>query len=301
MQLTLGWWNTGLSPTKSRNRATVREREAAAVVVRLLLGVVKVDFLALGEVSEEDVHEMQKLLTTTLGDFVILQTQEKAGRSRFDTSLIHHKRLSVTKRESVVRRKLERTTRVAQRLDIALPSGEELYTYVSHWPSRGTLGAWEPERMMLGTVLRESIDMAFDGRPDAPLVLVGDFNDEPFDPVMDGAILSSRDRALVSKTPRLLYNPFWRHMSCYEHTDGDHQFTDRGTYFHAGGQMTRWRTFDQMMFSASLITGTSGWLLDEHATRVVDVPDLAILLEEKSNVFDHMPIVGRLKRSHANG
>ena len=45
-----------------------------------------------------------------------------------------------------------------------------------------------------------------------------------------------------------------------------------------------------MMFSASLITGVSGWMLDEHATRVVDVPDLANLLEEKSNVFDHMPI-----------
>lgn len=151
--------------------------------------------------------------------------------------------------------------------------------------------------MMLGNLLRDSINDALDEAPDVPLVLLGDFNDEPFDPVMDNALLSSRDRKLVSRTPHLLYNPFWRHMSCYEHANEEQQFSDRGTYFHADGQVTQWRTFDQMMFSASLLNGNSGWLLDEHATRVVDVPHLAKLLEKKSSVFDHLPIAGRLLRN----
>ena len=294
MHLMLGWWNTALSPTKKKNRANNKELEAASTVVRFLLETVKVDFLALGEVSPEDIKALTEFLGETLQDFVVVPTQEKSGRSSFDTSLIYQKWLRVNTRESVIRRKLEQSTRVAQRFDLEVPTGEVLRTYVSHWPSRGTLGAWDPDRMTLGNALRGSVDVALEENPSAPLVLLGDFNDEPFDPVMDCALFSSRDKTLASKTQGLLYNPFWRHMSCYKHTTKEHQFSDKGTYFHAGGQITKWRTFDQMMFSSSLLNGKSGWLLDENFTRVVDVPNLVETLEDKSNIFDHMPIIGRI-------
>jgi hypothetical protein len=300
MRLTFGWWNTGLSPTKNQNRASLEELQAASTVLRVLLHIVKIDFLALGEVSQNDVETLQHLLGNQLQDYSVLPTQEKAGRSYFDTSVIHHNRLRIAARESVIRWKLERATRVAQRFDVEIPGDRVFRTFVSHWPSRGRLGAWEPDRMMLGNLLRQSVDLVLEEDQEAPIILLGDYNDEPFDPVMDNALLSSRDRKLVSRTPSLLYNPFWRHMTCYEHADDGHQFSDRGTYFHAGGHLTQWRTFDQMMFSASLLNGNSGWLLDEHATRVVDVPHLEKLLEEKSTVFDHMPIVGRLQRNQVN-
>ncbi|MDC6170754.1 endonuclease/exonuclease/phosphatase family protein [Paucibacter sp. XJ19-41] len=301
MQLTLAWWNTGLSPTKSLERASPGELEAAAAVLGRLLDVAKVDFLALGEVSESDVASMQEFLGQRFLNFSVLHAQEKAGRSHFDTSLIYRNQLLVTPREALVRWKLNRATRVAQRFDVELIDGSLFHTYVSHWPSRLNVGASEPDRLMLGHLLRQSIDLALEASPVAPLVLLGDFNDEPFDPVMDNALLTSRDRILVHKTPQLLYNPFWRHMTSYEHTDGAHQFSDRGTYFHASGQVTRWRTFDQMMFSASLVNGESGWMLDEMATRVLDEPALMALIESKSSVFDHLPIVGRLIRNQANG
>lgn len=297
MYLTLAWWNTGLSPTKRLDRAKATEIQAASKVVTYLMKDVSVDFLALGEVSIGDIEALQTLAGETLKDFSFVPTQEKIGRSQFDTGLIHHRRLLVTSRESVVRRMLDRSTRVAQRFDVEIPGGDVMRTYVCHWPSRARMGVNDSERMRLGSQLRDSVDLILEEVPDTPLILLGDFNDEPFDPVMENGLISSRDKTLVSKRPRLLYNPFWRHMSCYEHTDAAHQFSDRGTYFHAGGQLTQWRTFDQMIFSASLVTGKSGWLLDEHATRVVDVPGLAALISDRSNVFDHMPIVGRLLRN----
>lgn len=300
MDLTLGWWNTGLSPTKCLNRAAGEELEAASAVVRLLLDFAKVDFLALAEVSAGDIAAIKTLLGHELEGFAVLETQNKAGKSSFDTSLIYRSQFSVIQRESVLRRKLERTTRVAQRFGVTFPDGGEIHVYLSHWPSRGTLPAWDPERMMLGNLLRESVDIIVENEPDSALILMGDFNDEPFDPVMDCALLSSRDKALVSESTRLLYNPFWRHMSCYEHENSEHQFVDRGTYFHAGGQITKWRTFDQMLFSASLVSGVSGWVLDESATRVVNVPDLEILIKQRSSVFDHLPVVGRIKRSESS-
>lgn len=141
------------------------------------------------------------------------------------------------------------------------------------------------------------MDLLLAGDPDAQIVLMGDFNDEPFASVMDATLLSTRDRKLVQQEPRLLYNPFWRHMTSYKHSEESHQFSDRGTYFHAAGQLTKWRTFDQMMFSSSLVRGTAEWVLDEIATRVVDFPALTKLVESRGNVFDHLPIVGRLQRS----
>lgn len=297
LHLTLAWWNTGLSPTKSQDRANSKEFEAAAVVLRWLLDVVKVDFIALCEVSAKDVAVLQGLLGHSLNDFSVLTTQDKAGRSHFDTSLIYRNQIQITAKQTIIRWKLEHAKRVAQRFQLELADGFSMQVYLSHWPSRAGVGAGDPDRMILGTTLRESVDLVFEDSPRAPLILMGDFNDEPFDPVMDNALFSSRDKSLVLRTPKLLYNPFWRHMSSFEYVDEDHRHSNRGTYFHSSGQFTRWRTFDHMMFSASLVTGESGWMLDEHATRVVEVPEFVKLVEEKSTVFDHLPIVGRLLRS----
>ncbi|OWQ93444.1 hypothetical protein CDN99_02940 [Roseateles aquatilis] len=291
MQLTLAWWNTALSPTKRKNRGTPEEIGAAAAVIGRLIQA-GADLVALCEVTDQDLAGIERHLTATLDDFVIRRTQDKVGSSHFDTAVLHRKCLSLGKGQSVARHQGARLLKAAQKFLLSLPDGSEIVLYVSHWPSRATLET--PSRTILGDILRGSIEDEMKERPACSVVLLGDFNDEPFDPVMEQRLLSSRDKQLVKKKDYLLYNPFWRHMTTYRHGAREHQFCDRGTYFHANGPVTKWRTFDQMMFSASLVSGKAGWQLDETATRVFDDPEMGNLVLTRKNVFDHLPIVGRL-------
>jgi len=55
MRITFAWWNTSLSPL-GRRRATPDQRAVAGKVVKFLAVTARVDCLALGEVTAEDLH-----------------------------------------------------------------------------------------------------------------------------------------------------------------------------------------------------------------------------------------------------
>ncbi|MCX4244067.1 endonuclease/exonuclease/phosphatase family protein [Paraliomyxa miuraensis] len=119
-------------------------------------------------------------------------------------------------------------------------TGVEVAIYVAHWRSRlrdGALG-----RQRCGQELATSME-----KEKRPIVVMGDFNDEPFDKALEG-MNTSRDIHLVRDSCNLLFNPFWRHLG---HED---RHTRRcGTYFHRNGETTRWRTFDQIIISAEFL------------------------------------------------
>ena len=65
-----------------------------------------------------------------------------------------------------------------------------------------------------------------------------------------------------------------------------------GTYFHKQGELTHWRTFDQMMVSSNFIA-TDGWFLDEdYALKWQESPLKFATFHE--NGFDHFPIISRI-------
>lgn len=131
------------------------------------------------------------------------------------------------------------------------------------------------------------------------VVLLGDFNDEPFDEGVERYIRASRDHELVRERTSLFYNPFWRHLSAGQ--DGPVGDAAFGTYFHRNAEFSRWRTFDQMIVSSSLLTGGSGWMLDEKRTHVLRMPALAMAIASKASVLDHFPIIGHLERVSIHG
>ncbi|MDP2038507.1 MAG: hypothetical protein Q8L04_14085 [Ignavibacteria bacterium] len=61
-------------------------------------------------------------------------------------------------------------------------SGEIIHFYVNHWPSRsGGKEKSAPNRKAAGKTLRFELDDLFEQEPNANVVLLGDFNDEPMD------------------------------------------------------------------------------------------------------------------------
>ncbi len=85
----------------------------------------------------------------------------------------------------------------------------------NHWPSRtGGQYASEPFRMITGETVSSILDDLIEsGGRDLPVLIAGDFNDEPFNRSMQEYLLGTRDRSRVTRarTPKV-FNLMWHLM-----------------------------------------------------------------------------------------
>lgn len=300
MDLSLAWWNTSLSPTyRLRDRATDGEIATAAGMLNLFTSSNSIDFVALCEVSPGDIDRLQGMCT--LDGYAVHRATESSGRgAAFDMCVLYRsEKLALAGTRSILSRRGYQTSRVAQHLIFAV-AGEPMpfHVFLSHWPSRLQLQQHEPNRQLLGTRLRYAIDEILEVEQDAKIILVGDYNDEPFDVSISERVMASRDKELVGRRKHLFYNPFWRHLAPFGYLSGDEGKHDRGSYFHKAGDLTRWRTFDQMMFSSTFV-GKGDWLLNESSTRVFEVQNYTSLVTGNKARFDHLPIIGHIEKKVA--
>lgn len=295
--LAFGWWNTGLSPSRAPGRATAEEVGVARDVVLSLLQEHSVDCLALGEVASHDLGTIYAACDQ--GRFELLDLPVAPRGLSFDVALlVNRDKLSPIDSEVIIDQYAMRRLKVAYRVDFAVSGATlPLHVFVSHWPSRLWLQRNSAKRGTLGRRLREAIE-AVKSRSSAPtqIVLLGDYNDEPFDEPLAGHLLATRDRGLVKRVDSVLYNPFWRHLGEREpHVPGMDSKDGCGTCHYGAGDDTKWNTFDQIMVSSALLTGDD-WQLDERFTSVVPVPPLDRLVRTSRTVFDHFPVVSVLQR-----
>jgi len=116
--------------------------------------------------------------------------------------------------------------------------GEPLYLFVNHWPSRRE-GQQESEfrRIRAAMEVKEQIDSILLVQKDANIILMGDFNDDPFNKSMASVLGGKRS---VSEVPDDgFYNPM------YSLLDPD----KRGTLTYQG----TWNLFDQFLISEELL------------------------------------------------
>jgi hypothetical protein len=295
----LAWWNTGLSPSSAPGRASEGELETACDMLEVLCRL-RHHFIALGEITVADFDAIRAQATDWLHGYELEDGNVAVGRGKFDTLVLYRPdAIALTTRRDLVNTKVGRTARLGQHFAmVCTADSTPLHLIVSHWPSRLTLHEDVPDRIEFGHRLRDKVDDLLSGDSSANVVLLGDYNDEPFDDAISQALRATRDKKFVHRRPDLLYNPFWRHLSSYECAQGEEQTSDAGTYFHGKGFVTRWRTFDHMMFSSSLVRGAGGWQLDERRTRVLNIPMYTEMVEARRHVFDHLPITSWLLRSN---
>ena len=120
--------------------------------------------------------------------------------------------------------------------------GEPVYVSVNHWPSRsGGQAASEPFRRQAAALQRSILDSILRKDPEARLIAMGDFNDEPSDISMRYGLGTREDRD--SLPPELFYNPMER---MYRSGLGSLAYRDR------------WSLFDQILF-------TGNWFVNKEA------------------------------------
>jgi len=168
----------------------------------------------------------------------------------------------------------------------------------NHWPSKlGGELASEPYRIMAGETLSYWMERIYENLgKHVPILVMGDFNDEPFSRAMTKYALGLKDSAKVkskrSKNPYL-----WNLMWALQH-DGS------GSYFYNG-----WSMLDQILVNRSLLRNQAGFKL---------IPDSCHVFQRKvmlksgkprrfsrpsagkkydpTGFSDHLPVYVRLKK-----
>ncbi len=110
----------------------------------------------------------------------------------------------------------------------------------NHWPSRRggkEASAWR--RALAAQTTRAIADSILNASPDADLVIMGDFNDEPTDSSITTTLRATGDRDAVTRTPMVLFDC----MSTLSAGQGTYNY--RGT----------WNMLDQFILSPALLTG----------------------------------------------
>ncbi|AGP37882.1 endonuclease/exonuclease/phosphatase family protein [Sorangium cellulosum] len=303
-RIPFAWWNTKVSPPSTRSRATTEHRTAAVNVFRTLVEQHGCRLVALAEVRREDVlgwlpdglrASWNSLSDTSreLHDFDIAIAYDRRSLTLMDHVWVrtHHA-------ANAVRAGLVATFGVHDR-------GGWLVVAAAHWRSNlGDAADADARRSRSAEALRDAIIASTEAvGEDAPVLILGDFNAEPFERQFDASLPAARSRAAVQRhRPRsssdlLFYNAAWRWLGERHAWDGEQQpATLAGTFCSTGtvGQ-TSWRTFDQVLVSPSLLRG-HGWSLDERTLGIHE--DSAVFDRARARLrapFDHLPIVGHLR------
>ena len=209
MKLTLVWWNTSLAPL-GKTPASEIQLNIVCNVLEWFVAQLNVDFIALGEINDGYFDYLEQ--NCNINGFQWLNLSSRGNRITFDTCvLVREDKLQILDTQNLIAHKAGNSAKIGQKLIVAVADyAQPLHIFISHWAS--LLHCNGADRQHLGFHLRNEVDTIFNSDNLAPVILLGDYNDEPFADSLTTGLSSTRDVTRVRKNPRLFYNPFWRHL-----------------------------------------------------------------------------------------
>lgn len=286
---TIGWWNSHLTPPKG---SKLPDLEKALVLATLEAMLSTINIFFLGEVDQEDMAWLDKNIGRSNLTFQFFQRHD--GKANYNLGVIYRNDVAffdepIFKTAGVG----GKNYKLAVQIDALICDALEVRFFLSHWPSRLMLVDEAPNRLLIGQSLRQEVDESL-GRGCNNIILLGDYNEEPYNQSMRSFLRATRDAAHVSRKRELLYNPFWKHIACPNGYSRDGELpSPTGTYFYAADDIHKWLTFDQMLFSHGFVGGSDWHLVDKSVTVYRD-PTLVSAVESGRFKVDHLPIIAAI-------
>ncbi len=130
-------------------------------------------------------------------------------------------------------------TRLILRVDFKISNGDTLFAFVNHWPSRrGGLKKSAPNRIAAAKVLKTEVDKIQIQNSKAKIIILGDFNDEPYNTSIAETLGAKFLDSKQSKNE--LYN-----LSSKAYSEGKGSFMYR----------SKWNLLDQIIVSGNILSG----------------------------------------------
>src|SRR5690606_9081721 len=149
--------------------------------------------------------------------------------------------------------------RVTGKLD-----GEEITFLVNHWPSRrGGEKASMPRRKKAAEVMKGIYDEIRAENPNAKIIAMGDFNDDPVSPSIAKTLGAKSDKEKAKKEDivNLMYNMFKKGMGTLAYRDSWNlfdQFFVTGTLIDDEKKFNSYKIFKTEIFSPSYLVSPEG-------------------------------------------
>ncbi|MBC8072422.1 MAG: endonuclease/exonuclease/phosphatase family protein [Deltaproteobacteria bacterium] len=270
--MSLVFWNCAVAPTRGRGRRS--PEDAAAVIDSAFRSGSSI--VALCEVDESAMRAMATRVSGPLGTVTMA---EQVGRSRWDLGVFYRAdRLTCRSHGATIVRDGGTVVRGARSLWVRTTGGSEFLLYLLHWRSR--LRGEQRHRLESAVAVRRNIES--DLSNGYPVVVMGDFNDEPFDASLT-VLRASRDPRRVLLSPaQWLYNPSWHLAAPRAATPWE----DFGTLVRRSGSSSSRYLFDQALTSAHFLDEERG-----QAPEVRTFREARPSLEPAgSAIVDHLPI-----------
>lgn len=235
------------------------------------------------------------------GDYAIVHADSPDVRL-IDVGIIYRKSALAVSDEGAVAFNIRKRYPTRDILDVhfRVTNGSELHVIANHWPSRsGGQYASEPFRILVAENCAWIVSEHYAVDKDANILVMGDFNDDPFNRSVQEYLFAIRNRQRVatrrgsSRSRPYLYNLMWRLMDD----------PTPGTYYYADNP-AGWNMLDQMMVSQGLLAGKQGLEIDESSIEIYR-PDM-IRAGSKPKPFrrirgkwvlgysDHFPITAKI-------
>ncbi|MEO0817648.1 MAG: endonuclease/exonuclease/phosphatase family protein [Pseudomonadota bacterium] len=255
-----------------------RKISQLAKVIAAMNGGQGPDLLGLCEVENRFV--LDTLVAAVSGllpgrDYRVVHADSERDRRGIDTAfLFDHNRIAVNANEVFSHFVMRRTgTRDILQATFTTTTGNEFIALANHWPSRRggahlsagfrqtageTLGYWH-ER-----IREEKNDKRY------PVIALGDFNDEPFDPSMTVNARATRVRSLVTRgTSARFLNLSWAYRDQRVDTTGRSRIVS-GTLYYEGEP----NLFDQILVSKGFLLEDSPITCDVRSARLDTIPEM---------------------------
>ncbi|MEM7011639.1 MAG: endonuclease/exonuclease/phosphatase family protein [Verrucomicrobiota bacterium] len=212
---------------------------------------------------------------TTSRSYGVVHKENKRDQRGIDTAFLYDKKIFSSNSKLVFTHFVMRRTGTRDILQATFKSkaGNDLIVMCNHWPSRS--GGAERSAGFRATAgetmsffhesIREHVGK------DAPLMALGDFNDEPWDPSMIYNANATREhgdvkRALSAK----FYNLSWNYLRTEAKDHRGRSRTLDGSIYHQGNGFL----FDQILASRSLLDGNGPFHLLDETAKIEAIPSM---------------------------
>lgn len=222
------------------------------------------DILGVCEVeSKAVVEELADRMSTSLNRRYEVSHADSDDKRGIDTALIYDKDLYTSEDLIFTLRIIKRnSTRDLLQFHLKTQSENELVIILNHWPSRsgGTFES-EPYRIMVAENLAYWVDRIHEEMEGSPsIVLMGDFNDNPFDRSLSQYLMGSNNKKGVSYARN---NKFYNLMF---------QFMDKQVGTHVYG--SELNLLDQFLISKSILSTSSSYPFKYVSCNILLMPEL---------------------------